>query len=184
MIVYLVAALVAAFYLGAVPLNVAVEIMPGEEGKPRMFFGIFGRVRTWTRLIDLRMPDFSRPRKKMPGELIRAARYLLKRTRVDVLRARLSAGDACRTALLTGFVQAALFLISRRARIVPVFSSPKAELGALCIVTIHLGHIILAALYGAWIWIGWRISTWTKGRLKALWPPRWNPFATWWTSTP
>lgn len=162
MIVYLVAALVAAFYLCAVPVRLGVEVRAGQEGRPLIWLGVFYRARLWVKPVPLHLPHPEDKKKQKrgppPRDMLKAARFLYRRLTIDRLEARVALDDACKTALLAGLLQAALSLVSPHARVRPAFDAPRAQLAALCIATVRLGHIILAALLAARIWITWRLK--------------------------
>ena len=162
MIVYLVAALVAAFYLCAVPVRLGIEVRAGQEGRPLLWLGVFYRARLWVKPVQLRLPHPERkqnPKKGPPmRDMLKAARFLYRHLTIDRLDARVALDDACKTALCSGLLQVAFKLVSPRARVHPAFDAPRAQLAALCIVTVRLGHIILAALLAARIWITWRLK--------------------------
>lgn len=181
MIVFVVAAAVATVYLCAVPVRAAVDARLGRDTWARVGLGLFDRATIWTWTIAPKPPTRKKrralPLRQLRGPLGRLYRH----TTIDRLDAKIATGDACSTALAAGFAAALLTMLTRRARVRPVFEGEHMQLALSCIVTVRLGHIMLAALDVARITIVWRIKSWTNGRLKASWPPRWSQFATWWT---
>lgn len=179
MMVVLIAVVVFVFYLGAVPVRVAVEVSPDRAEHFRLWLGVFDKTRVWRLNVLPREPNKKR---KLPiKELAKPARQLYRRTTINRLSIHVSAGDACATALVSGLLQAILSVIAPRARVRPAFDQNGFRLAGACIATARLGHIIIAAVYAASIYLVWRMRTWINGRSKASWPQRWNPFATWWT---
>ena len=89
---------------------------------------------------------------------LKAGRYLLRHLRLETLcaRGRLSAGDAARTALLcgcAGALEGALAPCAPRGSVrfalQPDFTGAGCDLTLCGMVSLRIGHIILAALIGA-----------------------------------
>ena len=99
--------------------------------------------------------------------VLRALRYLLRRIRLEQLRAegRVSSPDAAQTALACGCIRSLEgmlrpFLPAERLciRLNPDFSASDSDVRFSCMLSVRLGHIILTALIGAWHYIIRRIS--------------------------
>lgn len=82
-----------------------------------------------------------------------AAAYLLRHIRIPVLRidGSLALGDAAHTALFCGALQSiGGMLPAAQVQLQPDFSSVHSNAQLICIISLRTGHIILAALLGAW----------------------------------
>ena len=97
----------------------------------------------------------------------RALCYLARRVHLDQLRleGRLSLSDAAHTALAYGCLRGAAGALapvmdprSLRFDLQPDFSAGPGCAGFSCIVSLRLGHIIAAALIGAWYYLARRIA--------------------------
>ena len=80
--------------------------------------------------------------------------------------------DAAATALICGAansLDAALFAVTRRARISlrPDFAAASAHAELSGMISLRVGHIMLAALLGAWEYGLGRLKTWKSIPLKA-----------------
>ena len=153
-------ALLAAALLALTPLKVAFCARAGERtGAALGVFPLVGGVAL--RLSRTRAGKRKRPRrkpKKRPDALLLIAvgRRLLKRMRVEELRAQGEVGlaDAAATALAVGLLQAFLRAVGAAsgARIVlrvrPRFQERSLRGEAAGIVSLRVGHIVLAALGG------------------------------------
>ncbi len=168
MVVYLVAALAAGFYLFHVPVQGAAELWLGPGARLRLALGLFGRTGLWTWELPLSPALFSKGR-GLKGKLpIKPLRYLARRGRVLHLQLALSAGDAFATALACGLLSALLPpLAGRPPRVVPQFGAPQWRLRALCIAGASLGHIMVAALWCAASMTAGRLRAWINGPSKA-----------------
>lgn len=167
MLVYFVAAVAAGIYLCNVPVRAAVEIRLGQGSRVHLGVGVFGRARIWTLDRPLTLNRLLKKRRtggKVPPKMLK---YLKRHTKISRLQVRVSAGDACYTALLCGALQAILVPLTRRARVTPAFNAQDAHARALCIADAPLGHIMAAALWFAASKTVWRVRAWIKGRLKA-----------------
>ncbi len=155
-----VIALFAAALLALTPLKVAFCARAGE--RPGAALGVFpfaGGVAL--RLSRARAGKRKRPRRK-PGKrpdaslLIAVGRRLLARIRVEEVRAQGEMGlaDAAATALAAGSLRAFVYAVGAAtgARVVfrvrPDFRAPRLRGELTGIVSLRVGHIILAALEG------------------------------------
>ena len=155
-------ALLAAALLAFTPLTVAFCARVGERtGAALGVFPLVGGVAL--RLSRTRAGKRKRPRrkpKKRPDALLLIAvgRRLLARVRVEELRAQgeLGLADAAATALAAGLLQALLRAAGAtlRARVVfavrPDFQGRRLAGELAGIASLRVGHIIAAALMGAW----------------------------------
>lgn len=167
MLVYFVAAVAAGFYLFNVPVRAAVEVRLGQGSHVHLGVGVFGHARIWTLNRPLALSRLLKKRKPGGKVPLGALKYLKRHATIARLTVRVSAGDACYTALVCGALQAILLPFSRRARVTPAFNAQNAHARALCIADAPLGHIMAAALWCAASITVWRVRAWIKGRLKA-----------------
>ena len=151
MLIYLIAALEAAFYLMAVPLNAALRFE--SQGGPRLGMGLSafasGRAARQARQRLRRL----RPRKRraLPkGSLRLAARFFRELKPEEVrLTGRVSLGDAAATALFCGGLNALGQSLRGPMPVVcvgvrPDFSgAARVELQGM--IRVRTGHIMLAA---------------------------------------
>ena len=148
---------------GAVPVKFALALHLGNRitfgagifpffGKPALK-GACGRARgekkPWKWKRPSRPPDL---RRILPA-IGHAGNYLLRRTHLDALKAEgsISIGDAANTALLCGALQAAGGMLPHASvYLQPGFSAGHSDALLTCIISLRIGHFILAALIGAW----------------------------------
>ena len=185
MAVYLAAAAVLAFYLAAIPVKIAaiVEISSGVGfgAGLALFENRFARRRALRRALG-KIPHL--PWKKLEIDakklvmlrtLRRGARHLFKHARIEQLRLQGSIGtnDAARTALICGFANAAgdaLRSVVRSCavsiRLQPDFSNAQLQARLCGMISLRLGHIMLAAILILFEYGNGRIQQWINTRLK------------------
>ena len=182
MAVALAAALTALLYLSAVPLRLAVCLRV-DGGRARVGVGVAAFEARFARRAARKRRDGAR---RAPAFLrgldpaqaaragLRAASFALKRVRLDSMEIEGVFGgpDAALTALVCGAAAAldqALGAAARgvRLRVRPDFSGnqPRGEL--TCMISARAGHLMLAALLGAWNYATGRFSQWTGIPLRA-----------------
>lgn len=180
--VSLTAALVALFYLGAVPVRLAVCLRV-DEGRVQFGVGAAAFEARFARRAAQMRRDGAR---KMPPILrrlqpvaairagLRAASFIIRRIRLDgfVAEGVFGSSDAALTALVCGGAMAldrSLGAAVRGVRlcIQPDFSSRRLHGELTCIISARAGHIMAAALLGAWDYATGRFSQWTDTPLRA-----------------
>ena len=154
---------------GAIPVKFALAVHLGQ--KLSFGTGIFpfsgGPARKSARsraLGEKKNWKFKRPSKPMNLRRLlpaawHAGAHLLRHTRLDALQIEgsLCLGDAAYTALLCGALQAAGGMLPRAAvQLQPDFSAADSSALLTCIISLRAGHIILAALMGAWHYLARR----------------------------
>lgn len=169
MAVTLAAIAALLFYFCAIPVKFALVVRisnhPGFGAGAAAFEGRFALRRAGKRARgEKKHLPWKREEKKLarldalPAAL-KAGRYLLRHLRLEALRARgrLSAGDAAQTALLCGCASALEGALAPcappgavRLALQPDFSGAGNDLTLCGMVSLRAGHIILAALIGAW----------------------------------
>jgi len=182
MIVPFVAAGTALFYLSAVPVHLAFALRAGENGGFGAGVSVFeGRFALSAAERNMGKQK-KRPQQKLPvnrtvlKSVLKSARHILRHARLEAFSARgtISLGDAALTALACGAAGtlAEAFAPVSRARVdcalQPDFSSPGVALAGEIsgIVSLRIGHIMLAALIGAIDYGNGRLSQWIDTRLK------------------
>lgn len=178
----MVTAAVTLFYLSAIPIHIAVRIRLGADS----FFG-FGISAFETKFAlrqslapkhpGGRLPPFL---KKMdwPDALksgLRSLKYLAEHIKIERLRLDGSFGsdDAALTALVCGSAAAvgsALgCTLGRRVRVSlqPDFSADSLRAELVGMISVRVGHIMLAALLGAYQYGSRRLKEWTSIPLRA-----------------
>ena len=181
MAVPLTAALVALIYLCAVPWRLALCLRLGPDG---VRFGVgaapfearFARARALSRR-DRRRPSTAR-RGLSPGAALRAAwraaAFALRRVRFGVdAEGEFGAGDAAVTALVCGGAMALERALraagwDARLRLKPDFSGAGVRGEVTCMISARAGHIMAAALLGAWEYATGRFAQWTDTPSRAL----------------
>ena len=178
----LVTAAVALFYLGAVPLRLAFCLRLGANGGFGVGVAAFEGRFAQRRAALLRggggkKPAFLRDLDPLEAlkSLLRAVRFLLKHLRVDAveLDGALGADDAALTALICGGL-AALGHALRcatgreiRLNLRPDFSGGALHGELSGMISVRVGHIIFAALLGAFEYASGRLNQWISTPLKA-----------------
>lgn len=180
----LVTAGVALFYLGAVPLKLAFWLRIGSEGSGFRFAVAPFEARFARRIVVKRRDGRRKPSRLLrrlnplaaAKAAFRAAKFLVRRVRVDEIEldGRFGAEDAALTALLCGGVSAlGNGLRCATGRPIRLSLSPDFSGGSLHgeltgMISVRLGHIIAAALLGAYQYVTGRFTTpWTSTPLKA-----------------
>ena len=169
MLVYIAAAMVFLYYFFAIPVKLAIMLhisaRPGFGAGASVFEGRYAFNSARLRCLGLKK---HLPWKKAETDLqrgpaltafLKSGKYLLKHIRLEQLRAegRVSSPDAARTALICGCARALegalLPVVSPgrvQLRLEPDFSSGMSDVLLCGMVSARAGHIILAALIGAW----------------------------------
>lgn len=172
MFVYIAAALVFLYYFSAIPVKLAVILHISERSGfgagASVFEGRYALNSARLRSLGLKK---HLPRKKAERNFqksavlsasLKAGRHLLKHTKPEKLLAegRICTSDAASTALICGCTQAlegALIPILSpekiQFRLEPDFSSGISDVFLCGIFSVPAGHIMLAALIGAWNFI-------------------------------
>ena len=170
MIVYLVAAAQALYYLGAVPLCLAVCVQTRRG--PRFAVGLSAFERRFALRSALR-----RIRSGQPGKRRRKGRSpsvwlyrMLRHLRADEIRLRgtVCLGDAAATAMVCGGLRGLESALAGaaprvRLRVDPVFQgAPDVDIQGM--IRVRTGQIIRAALRGALKTAKERIAQWTSAQ--------------------
>ena len=172
MSVYIAAILVFLYYIAAIPVKFAVSLRicdhPAFGAGASVFEGRYARNSARLRALGLKK---HLPWKKTEMDLqksaaltafLKAAKHLFRHTKLEQLHAegRISSQDAARTALICGCAQSlegALLPIvppnTVQIRLTPDFSAGSSDVFLLGMVSVQAGHIMLAALIGAWNFI-------------------------------
>lgn len=174
MIVPLVTAAVAAFYLSAVPIRLAFSLRTGPDGG--FGFGLapfearFARRRALKK--NIKPPgNFSLPSK----EALQAGQVALKHLHLESIRLEgvFGSGDAALTALVCGGADALGHTLrastgrSVHLHLQPDFAAEKMHAELLGMISLRAGHIMLAALLGAFEYATGRFHQWTSTPSKA-----------------
>lgn len=153
------------FYFNAIPVKFALTLSISSgvrfgagasvfEGR----FALRGALRRARREKVRKSPKRKKPSVAQLRALLKAARYLVKHMRIERLRAegRVCAGDAAQTALLCGCAHALEGALSPlalpgavRFSLAPDFSGSASDVTLSGMVSLRLGHIMLAALIAA-----------------------------------
>jgi len=175
--VWLAAFAAFSFYAAAVPLKFALVVhicaRPGFGAAASPFENRFA---LRSALLRARGEKKPLPWKKAEIDLEKscvlpaawaAGRYLLRHARLEKLhaRGRVSTGDAARTALICGCANALEAALSPFAaaeavqlRLEPDFSAGHSDVQLCGMISVRLGHIICAALIGAYQYASRRIK--------------------------
>ena len=169
MFVYIPAAVVFLYYFSAIPVKLAITLhisgQPGFGAGASIFEGRYAlnsaRLRSMGLKKHLPWKKTEMDLKKGPllSALLKSGKHLLKHVRLEYLRAegRICTSDAAQTALICGCAHAlegALLPIvppnTLQLRLEPDFSSGSSDVILCGMVSVQAGHIMLAALIGAW----------------------------------
>jgi len=174
MIVPLVTAAVTLFYLNAVPIRLAFSLRTGPDGGFGLgvapFEARFARRRALKKKLH--------PPKKMTlpsKELVQAGRAALKHLHIESVRVDgvFGSGDAALTALVCGGTDALGHTLRAstgrnvRLHLQPDFAAEKMHVELLGMISLRVGHIMLAALLGAFEYATGRFHQWTSTPSKA-----------------
>lgn len=177
MLVFIAAGAVFLMYFSAIPIKLALILRisdhPGFGAGASVFEGRYALNSARLRSLGLKkhLPwkktEMDLKKSAILSAFLKSGRYLLKHTRLEHLRAegRVSSPDAARTALICGCAQSlegALIPCTPpgavRLRLEPDFSSGVSDVFLCGMVSVRAGHIMLAALIGAWNFIARSIS--------------------------
>lgn len=170
----LVTAAVALFYLGAVPLQIAVRWQSGVGFR----IGIAPFEARFA-LRSAQKMQLSKP-KKLPENIdlsavLRTVKSILRRIRFEGLRLTGDFGcdDAAVTALVCGGINALGYALTAQTAKVhiclhPDFNAAAFRVDVSGMISIRIGHIILAALQGLIEYSSGRLNLWTSTPSKAL----------------
>lgn len=177
-----ITAAVTFFYLSAIPIHIALRLHVGTDS----FFG-FGVSAFEPRFAlrqSLQKRSFKGRRTSFKKEnlsdilksVIRFLKYAVRHTRIEriSLNGRFGSGDAALTAIVCGSaasVGCALRGVScKRIRIHlnPDFSADTFRAELVGMISIRAGHIMLAALLGAYQYGSRRLKKWTSIPSKTL----------------
>ena len=169
MFVYIAAAIVFLYYFSAIPVKLAIILhisaRPGFGAGASVFEGRYAFNSAHLRCLGLkkRLPwkraETDLQRGPALTAFLKSGKYLLKHIRLEQLRAegRVSSSDAARTALVCGctrVLEGSLLPIASpgrvQLRLEPDFSSGVSDVLFCGMVSVRAGHIMLAALIGAW----------------------------------
>lgn len=202
--VYFAAAAVLLFYLCSIPVKFAGEMRIHQgaafgaggsifEGRYALR-GAHQRMLGEKKHLPWKRAEVDINKKDALPALLHAARYALRHMRLEQLQlsGTIGARDAAITALLCGLarsMQAALEPVAPPGAIqltpLPDFSCDGSDLSFSGMISMTVGHIILAALIGAQHYVRRRLAPWKENiRLKISCARRWRTYATWWTWTP
>ena len=169
----LVTTAVALFYLGAVPLRIVMYLHLGQ--KTRFGLAIAPFEARFARKIALKRqsgqkkpPLFLRNMRLLPSlkAILRAARFLFRHIRLDRVEMNGAFGtdDAAATAWICGGLYALGTTIGCATRkpillnVRPDFSGGALHADLNGMISVRVGHIILAALLGAYEYVAWRLK--------------------------
>lgn len=141
------AALLAGFYISQVPVIVALAARSDAFGIGVGAFAWAGAVRrAEARAVSGKKRSTPKIERK---DWLRLLKYVLKRGSFEYLRVSgvVSLSDAAATCLFAGGIRAVCAALGPRgeARVVPSFSGGKTDLELNGIMSVRLGHIMLAA---------------------------------------
>ena len=170
---------VALFYLSAIPIQIAFFLRYDGALRFGAGFSAFEPRRARRRARTAPPKKQSAAKKwKHPIALLRAALKALFRLSRHLkllsltIDGTVGLSDAAATALICGAansLDAALFAVTRRARVSlrPDFAAASAHAELSGMISLRVGHIMLAALLGAWEYGLGRLKTWKSIPSKA-----------------
>jgi hypothetical protein len=162
MVVYVWTALLMMFYAANLPLTLVVDVDTAREQPLQVGVGVFVRPK------KLHKPKNHSGKTHIPGiprkTALRAIFYILRHMRFEG-EARLCAGDAALTAILSGALMA---LTLGNVHVYPDFSDSPLRARFSGMVSIKPGHIMGVALVWARNEISGRINAWKSMRSRAL----------------
>jgi len=174
----LIAAAVSAFYLAAIPIHIAVRLRIGADNH----FGLGVSLFHSASAVQQSMKPFKPPKKRKsmkkphPVDALASAKSALSHIRFDRLSLDgvLGTDDAAVTALICGGASALGCALLRTAdghlhlNLRPDFSSAHLRIELTGMITLRAGHIITAALSGAYQYGSRRFKAWTSIPSRAL----------------
>ncbi|MBE5773574.1 MAG: DUF2953 domain-containing protein [Clostridiales bacterium] len=175
MIVYWVAALEILAYLVAVPLHLAVFLRTQGGMSASAGFSLFEA--RFARRSAMKKLGRDADAKKPGGNASRKTRFILRLARDTrrlslTVRGSFSTGDAASTALASGLIRAseasfAPFFGKLSLNLTPDFNASSSYADIQGMISLHLGQIIYATVYGAIKNTNRRITQWISIRSKA-----------------
>ncbi len=182
MVLPMITAAVTLFYLGAVPIHIAVRLNLGQNSGLRIGFSVFEprfALRHAARLPSGAFHPPARIQNMDPALLLKSAvkaiKYALEHIHVDRidLHGVFGSDDAALTALVCGCASAISCALRSstgrnvRIRLNPDFSGGPVRAELTGMISVRVGHIMLAALLGAYQYGSRRLKTWTGTPLRA-----------------
>lgn len=173
----MVAAAVTLFYLTAIPVHIAFRLRLGAENSFRLGVSIFERRFALRRARDenstVKPPKL--PKNLHPLDALSAMKTALRHIKIDDVRLDGCFGtdDAAVTALVCGGISSLGYALSCalgreiRLNLRPDFSSDRLRAELTGMISMRAGHIIVAALLGAFQYGSRRFKEWTSIPLKA-----------------
>lgn len=178
----MITAAVTLFYLGAVPIHIAFTLKLGQDSGFRIGVSAFEPRFALRHAHRLRPDSFRSPAflKNMdtPGLLksaLKTLKYALEHIRIEQidLHGVFGSDDAALTALVCGGASAIACALHSstgrniRLRLRPDFSGGPVRAELTGMISVRVGHIMLAALLGAYQYGSRRLKEWTGTPLRA-----------------
>lgn len=174
----MVTAAVTLFYLTAIPVHIAFRLRAGPDSRLGLGISIFeSRFAMRHALRENTGFKTPKPRKKIhPLDALDAAKTVLKHIKIDQIRLDgiFGASDAAVTALVCGGVSSMSCALrcalgrNINLNLQPDFSSDRLRIDLTGMISMRAGHIMIAALLGAFQYGSRRFKAWTSIPSKAL----------------
>ena len=166
----MVAAAVLLFYAAAIPVHIAFRLQTDADVPFRFGISLFVPRRP-LKSVRQNKKRFRFPIKLHPADAFFAAKTALRQLKIDriTLSGEFGSGDAAATALICGSISAIGCMICKRAalRLTPDFSADRLRVDLTGMISLRAGHIMTAALLGAFQYGLRRFKAWTGIPLKA-----------------
>ena len=166
----IVASLTILFYLSAIPVHITFWLQIGAETRHGIGISIF-EPRFLLKLPPEKRKNPKPSPKLHPADALSAAKAALHHIRIDRFRLHGSFGtsDAAVTALICGAVSAVSCIAPPNTNLClqPDFSCSRLQLDLTGMISMRAGHIMTAALLGAFQYGFRRFKAWISIPLKA-----------------
>ena len=167
----MVAAVMTLLYIAVIPVHIVFRLQTDAEKIFRIGISIF-RPNLALKPARHKNKNFKPPKVLHPPDALSAAKTALRRIKIEqiCLDGEFGSGDAASTALICGGISAISCMFSKRTalRLTPDFSADRLRIDLTGMISMRFGHIMTAALLGAFQYGLRRFKAWTSIPLKAL----------------
>lgn len=166
----IVASALTLFYIAAIPVHIVFRLKTGANEPFQVGISLF-EPRFVLKPVPRKKKNFSPPKEFHPLDTLSAAKAALRHLKIDQIRldGEFGSGDAALTALICGGISALSCMAAKHAslKLIPDFCADCLQIDLTGMISMRIGHIMTAALLGAFQYGSRRFKAWTSIPLKA-----------------